>query len=134
VSKINEIRINLTDRLRYLRKKNYKYNLRLNPIVKTEYPESILDYKANIYNEKAKQFYKERGCSVREEAVEKTLNFRNKEVMVSKYCVKNQLALCPKQTPIKKYNEPFVLKDEFNKEYLVEFNCKDCVMRIRNKN
>ena len=58
-------------------------------------------------------------------------NVKNKEVMISKYCIKNQLGLCPKQTPIKKYAEPFVLIDEFNKEYLVEFCCKDCVMKIK---
>jgi len=51
--------------------------------------------------------------------------------MTSKYCIKNQLGLCPKQNPIKKYAEPFVLIDEFNKEYLVEFNCKECVMNVR---
>ena len=54
--------------------------------------------------------------------------------MISKYCIKNQLGLCPKQTSVKKYSEPYVLIDEFNKEYLVEFNCKDCVMKIKTVN
>lgn len=131
VSLINEIRRNLTSKLRKIRRKNYKYCYRTTAISTVEYPVGSLDYKANIYNEKAELFYKKRGCAIKELALETQKNVKNKEVMISKYCIKNQLGLCPKQTPIKKYVEPFVLIDEFNKEYLVEFCCKDCVMKIK---
>ncbi|MBE7704448.1 MAG: U32 family peptidase [Cyanobacteria bacterium SIG29] len=131
VSKINEIRRILLSQLRKIRRKNYKYCYRTTPLIKTEYPTETLDYKANIYNEKALHFYKSRGCIVQEMALETQSNVKDKEVMTSKYCIKNQLGLCPKQNPIKKYAEPFVLIDEFNKEYLVEFNCKECVMNVR---
>ena len=67
-------------------------------------------------------------------ALESQKDTKNREVMISKYCIKNQLGLCPKQNPAKKYVEPYVLIDEFNKEYLVEFNCKDCVMKIKTVN
>ncbi len=133
VSKINEIRRILTDRIRKIRKKNYKYNYRKKEIQLSKYPIEVLDYRANIYNEKAKSFYEERGSVIKEMALEKGNNTRNKEVMISKYCIKNQLGICSKQIAIPKYTEPFVLIDEFNKEYLVEFNCKDCVMKIRSK-
>ena len=131
VAKVNEIRRILTGRLRKIRRKNYKYNYRTKPIQISDYPIGKLDYRANIYNEKAASFYKKRGAYIEEYALESQKDFSNREVMISKYCIKNQLGLCPKQMPIKKYNEPFVLTDEFDKEYLVEFNCKDCVMRIR---
>lgn len=134
VAKVNEIRRILTERLRKIRRKNYKYNYRTGGIQITDYPIAKLDYRANIYNEKAALFYKKRGAYIEEYALESQKDFSDKEVMISKYCIKNQLGICPKQMPIKKYNEPFVLTDEFDKEYLVEFNCKDCVMRIRNKN
>ena len=130
VSKVNEIRRILAERLRKIRRKNYKYQYRTEPVKVIDYPVSKLDYKANIYNEKAAAFYKKRGSFIEERALESQKNFKNREVMTSKYCIKNQLGICPKQMPIKRYTEPFVLKDEFNKEYLVEFNCKDCVMRI----
>ena len=131
VSQINEIRRNLISKLRKIRRKNYSYKYRKTPIETTEYPISSLDYRANIYNEKAENFYKRRGCSVNELAFETQKEAKDKEVMVSKYCIKNQLGLCPKQMPIKKYSEPFVLIDEFNKKYLVEFNCKECVMKVK---
>lgn len=131
VSKINEIRRNLTDKLREIRRKNYKYEKRKNKILVTNYPIKELDYKANIFNDKAQTFYEKRGCNVKERALESQKNTSCREVMVSKYCIKNQLGLCSKQTHVKKYAEPFVLIDEFNKEYLVEFNCKDCVMKLK---
>ena len=131
VSHINEIRRNLTSRLRKIRRKNYNYNYRKSSFVTTEYPVGALDYRANIFNEKAELFYKKRGCAIQELALETQKNTKEKEVMISKYCIKNQLGLCPKQNPVKKYSEPFVLIDEFNKEYLVEFSCKECVMKIK---
>lgn len=131
VSKINEIRRNLTDKLREIRRKNYKYEKRKNKILVTDYPIKELDYKANIFNDKAQTFYEKRGCNVKERALESQKNTSCREVMVSKYCIKNQLGLCSKQTHVKKYTEPYVLIDEFNKEYLVEFNCKDCVMKLK---
>ena len=131
VSKINEIRRNLTDKLREIRRKNYKYEKRKNKILVTDYPIKELDYKANIFNDKAQTFYEKRGCNVKERALESQKNTSCREVMVSKYCIKNQLGLCSKQTHVKKYAEPYVLIDEFNKEYLVEFNCKDCVMKLK---
>lgn len=134
VSKINEIRRNLTDKLKKIRRKNYQYAYRKTKIKVVEYPITKLDYKANILNDKAAFFYKKRGSFIEEMALESQKNTSNKEVMTSKYCIKNQLGLCHKQTNQKKYKEPFVIIDEFNKEYLVEFNCKDCVMRIRTKN
>ncbi len=131
VSKINEIRRILTEKLRKIRKKNYKYPCRKQQLKTIDYPIKELNYKSNILNDKAAEFYKKRNAIIKEYALESRLDKRNRGVMISKYCIKNQLNLCPKQTPVKKYKEPFVLTDEFNKEYLVEFDCKDCVMKIK---
>ncbi len=133
VSAINEIRRQLINKLIKIRKKNFKQSIRENPLTITKYPLSELNYKSNIYNDKAEMFYKKRGAFVKERAFESLNNHKGKELMVSKYCLKKQFGICPKQTNIKKYSEPFTLTDEFNKEYLVEFNCKECVMKIINK-
>ena len=130
VSGLNEIRRILMNKLIQIRKKNFKQNISESPVITTPYPKQELDYKANVYNDKAELFYKKRGAKVTERAFESLKNHKNKELMVSKYCIKKQLGICPKQTNIKKYTEPFTLIDEFNKEYLVEFNCKECVMKI----
>lgn len=134
VARINEIRRLLMDKLRKIRRRNYKYEKRKTKIFKVDYPVRVIDYKTNVYNQFAQKFYEERGCFVNEKALETQKNVVDKEVMISKYCIKKQLGICTKQMPIKKYPEPFVLIDEFNKEYPVEFNCKDCVMKIRTGN
>ena len=134
VAQINEIRRILTEKLRKIRRKNYKYCYRTTKINVVDYPINKVDYRANIYNDKALAFYKKRGVFVEEMALESQKDTSNREVMISKYCIKNQLGLCPKQTNVRKYEEPFVLIDEFNKEYLVEFSCKECVMKIKTVN
>ncbi len=130
VSQINEIRRSLIRQLEKIRQKNYVCKSRKTPVKISEYPVKELDYRANIYNSKAKMFYEKRGSSVKELAFEMQEYRNEKPLMTSKYCIKNQLGLCHKQTKINKYKEPYVLIDEFNKEYLVEFCCKDCVMKI----
>ncbi len=91
VSAINEIRRILIERLKRIRKKNYKYNFRDKKIAITEYPQKNLDYRSNIYNEKAALFYKKRGAFIEEYALESQKNIQSREVMISKYCIKNQL-------------------------------------------
>lgn len=132
VSKINEIRRNLVQQTDRIRRKNYKYEYRKNTLSVVEYPEKELDYRANILNKKAELFYKKRSAKIKEFAYEMEPSKEKKYLMTSKYCIKNQLGLCAKQMKISKYKEPYVLIDEFNKEYLVEFDCKDCVMKLSN--
>ncbi len=132
VSKINEIRRTLIETLRKIRKKNYKYSKRNTSVCKTNYPIKTLDYRANIYNKNAENFYIQRGCKIKEYAFEiNPKTHKNAVLMTSKYCIKNQLGLCPKQTKEQKYKEPYTLIDESNKnEFLVAFCCSDCVMNI----
>lgn len=130
VAQINEIRRYLVEQLNRIRRKNYKYNFRKPPFSDEEYPIKELDYRANIFNDKAKLFYEKHGSIVKEPAFEAQTSFDGKTLMTSKYCIKNQLGLCPKQGKITKYKEPYRLIDEFNKELLVEFNCKGCVMKL----
>lgn len=132
VARINEIRRSLIQQLNRIRSKNYKYNYRKRQFSVTEYPVKELDYRANILNKKAELFYKKRGALIKEFAYEAQPSKEKKYLMTSKYCIKNQLGICSKQIKINKYKEPYVLTDEFNKEYLVEFNCKDCVMKLSN--
>ncbi|MCD7879707.1 MAG: U32 family peptidase [Candidatus Gastranaerophilales bacterium] len=127
---LNEIRRNLTAKLRKIRAKNYKYKKRESRINIITYPEVSADYKANIYNDKAELFYKKRGVFVSQKAPEATKDFKNIDLMTSKYCIKNQLGICSKLKTGTKYSEPFILKDEFNKKYLVEFDCSKCNMKV----
>jgi putative protease len=87
-----------------------------------------LDYKANVVNQLAKKFYEELGAKEIESGFELQKDHRNKTVMTCKYCIKDELGLCPFDTD-KKLNEPLYLVNETNKYQLV-FNCKECLMEI----
>ena len=88
-----------------------------------------LNYKNNIINEKAKSFYEKRGCHICEYGLEHKSqpNFKNKQVMITKYCLKNAFNLCKTKH---QFSEPFYLVDEFGMKYQLEFDCKNCQMKL----
>ncbi|MCX7874923.1 MAG: U32 family peptidase [Melioribacteraceae bacterium] len=87
-----------------------------------------LDYKANVVNSLSKKFYEELGVKEIEPGFELQKIHYGKTVMTCKYCIKDELNLCPFDTD-KKVNEPLYLVHE-NKKYELVFNCKECLMEI----
>ena len=125
ISKINEMRREILDLLMEERIKNYKRELPKNrkvvPFILNEG-----DYKLNIHNDYAKQFYEKRGCKIKEHSLEKTKYTSNKIIMQTKHCLKYAFNLCGK-------NKNLTLIDEAsNKRYKLEFDCKNCQMFIKN--
>ena len=86
-----------------------------------------LDYKANIANSADRAFYTARGTRQMEEAYE--LSHRNgAELMRSRYCVRYELGLCPKQGKARKAEPLFLLN---GKERLqLDFHCTQCEMTV----
>ena len=83
-----------------------------------------MDYKANVLNEFAKEFYEKHGCKITEMALEhcKTSGM-GKVAMTTKHCLKYAFNMC--KSPKKLY-----LIDEKGKRYELRFNCQDCEMEI----
>ena len=77
----------------------------------------------NIHNQKALEFYQKCGVEATEFSVEKTGDFKNKELMRTKYCIRRALDMCLKKGGKK---EELFLVDEFNKKYKIVFDCKNC--------
>lgn len=87
-----------------------------------------LDYKTNVVNKLSQQFYHKLGAESIEPGFELQNNFSNKTVMTCKYCIKDELGLCPFDTD-KKVAEPLHLVNG-STQYRLVFNCKDCLMEI----
>ena len=87
-----------------------------------------LDYKANVANSADRAFYAARGTNQMEQAYE--LSHRpGAELMRTKYCIRHQLGLCPKQGKAKKA-EPLFLRN--GKERLqLDFHCAECEMTVK---
>lgn len=96
------------------------------------YIDQNLSYKGNVTNILAKNFYKRHGVDIMEDGFELNLNFKGKEIMVCKYCIKNELNICPQKGTRKdaaNFTEPLYLKDSRHKYRLV-FDCKSCNMLV----
>lgn len=127
VSKINEIRRTLFLKLENLRLENYK-KPKGTKITPASYTEKTIDYRLNVHNKKAFEFYKKCNVEPTEFSLEKTGNFKNKEIMRSKHCIRRSLNLCLKNNP--KNKEELFLIDEKNVKYPILFDCKNCEMAI----
>jgi len=130
VSELNNIRRQLIEQLVINREKAYTgYKI---SIIRNTYPyfETKLDYRANVMNQKAKEFYNRHGAEVVEMAAETGLDMANKVVMTTKHCLKREFGLCKKQNVSLKVVEPLFLVDEYDKKYKLCFDCDKCEMKI----
>lgn len=124
VSEINKLRRDILDELMSERLKNYKRDIQ-KPLKYTDFYKSELDYRGNVYNNVAKEFYSNCGCKVTEPAFESQTNFSGKELMRTKHCLKYAFNMC-------KSPESLFLIDEKGKKYKLKFDCKNCEMIILN--
>lgn len=94
------------------------------------YPEKTLTFTGNVLNEKAKAFYRRHGVEKIEPAAESGRNLDDECVMVTKYCLRKQLSLCPKDANDIDTAEPLLLEDDEGHLLRAEFRCGRCGMEI----
>ena len=87
-----------------------------------------LTYKDNIANSVAREIYRERGASAFEDAFELT-HREGVEYMRTKYCLRHELGLCPKQRPGTR-PEPLFLRNQ-GRRLRLDFDCAACEMIVR---
>jgi hypothetical protein len=63
----------------------------------TPFPEAKLDYRDNVLNGKAMAFYRRHGVVDIEPAAESGLAMKGRVVMTTRYCLKYELGLCPRE-------------------------------------
>ena len=102
------------------------------------YPEDTLTYLANVFNQKAHDFYAKHGVKVIGAAYESQEEEGEVSLMITKHCVRWSMSLCPKQAKgvtgvqgtVKA--EPMQLIN--GKEKLtLRFDCKPCEMHVVGK-
>jgi putative protease len=102
------------------------------------YPQDTLSYLANVFNQKARDFYAKHGVKVIDAAYEAQEELGEVSLMITKHCVRFSLSLCPKQAKgvtgvqgtVKA--EPMQLIN--GKEKLtLRFDCKPCEMHVVGK-
>ena len=92
------------------------------------YPDKTLDFKGNITNRKAREFYQNHGVTAIENGLELEIPKRDITVMTTKFCIRFAHGLCPKQTSQK--TEPFLIRNGKN-TFQLQFDCGNCQMNIK---
>ncbi|OIN53935.1 peptidase U32 family protein [Pseudomonas costantinii] len=100
------------------------------------YPEAHLSFLANVYNQKAREFYHRHGVKLIDAAFEAHEETGEVPVMITKHCLRFSFNLCPKQakgvTGVKTKVAPMQLihGDEV---LTLKFDCKPCEMHVVGK-
>jgi len=105
----------------------------IRPISKTEIQKENVIFNENISNKQASSIYRDFGSIQTINAVEVTQNFKNIELMRTKYCIKYELGMCSTlQGYSKQISQPLYLTDNKNR-YALYFDCEKCEMIIKTK-
>jgi 23S rRNA 5-hydroxycytidine C2501 synthase len=138
-SSLNAMRREATARLEAARAAGYSRPTRLAGVEPPAiYPEDTLTYLANVFNQKAHDFYAKHGVKVIGAAYESQEETSEVSLMITKHCVRWSMSLCPKQAKgvtgvqgtVKA--EPMQLIN--GKEKLtLRFDCKPCEMHVVGK-
>ena len=95
------------------------------------YPEDKLDYRDNISNKLAEDFYKQHGVKNIQRAAETNKILKKGDtVMTTRHCVLRELGLCKKEKgKSKNILYPLYLNYEGGR-FRLDFDCKSCEMRV----
>ena len=122
VSEINKLRNEILSQLSKKKLLNYKVK-KQKPIDITKFPLDKGDYRLNVHNKKAKEFYEFCDCKVFEDSFESTEKHKGKELMRMRHCLKRATIGC-------KNNTKLFLEDEHGVKYPLGFDCKNCEMVV----
>jgi len=106
------------------------------------YPISTVDFEANIFNKRSREFYERHGATIAEPAAETGLDMRGRRLMTTAYCVKYEIGAC-KRFPLdgqqalpstvdagERLREPLLLVDPDGRRFRLRFDCKNCRMEV----
>lgn len=96
------------------------------------FPETCLDFRANVANEKARQFYENRGVRTIAPAFELSAPGPDAPIMSLRHCLRFAFGQCPNQTgsPDRNWKSPLFLENEKGR-FQVQFDCRQCEMTIK---
>lgn len=133
-SVLNELRRLLVDKLSEARLVYFKAKEVVREEHNLSYFSQRLDYRGNVLNRKAREFYEKHGVEEIEpgfELLKGTHQYKGKSLMISKYCIRFELNQCPK---IHKLQEGFQGKLFLrNKKsiFALDFDCHQCLMSVK---
>ena len=127
-SVLNNLRRQLIEKLNKLKtekRKVIEHNFENAPMLPEK--EQHLGFMANIYNEKALDFYKTHGAQEVKPAYETERAHNEECVLISKHCLRYCFNLCPKRHKVKAQDLYLVIGKA---KFRLDFDCKNCYMKL----
>lgn len=122
VSEINQLRRDAFEKLMQKRVDSYKREVQ-HELKYVDFYKRSVDYRANITNKTAEDFYKKVKAEPQEYGIETKMPARQVELMRTKHCIKYALNMC-------KSPQKLFLQDEKGVKYPLLFDCKNCEMAV----
>ncbi len=119
------------DRLIAARRITYRRELHVWRPTRHRFPASSLTYLGNVMNSAARSFYHDHGVASVEPAYEKQA-VPEAVLMFCKHCLRYSMGWCPThQKGHSPYREPYYLIGTDGKRFRLDFDCKNCQMKVR---
>ncbi len=130
LSTLNKLRRSALEKLTAERQRNRPRPAAPNIDEDAIYPQSTLTYLGNVLNDRAAAFYRRHGVVEIEPAAESGLDMHGRQVMRTKYCIREQLGLCLRKKNDAAAAGPLWLLDEEGRQYRLDFDCAACEMHV----
>ncbi len=111
---------------------SYQKNLPVQTVKNYDYPGHTIDFRGNILNRWARQFYEDRGIKVTEEGFESGIPINDIPLMTTRHCLRYSYGACLKEMGNRENSNTernWWLTDNHH-TYLLQFNCKECLMQV----
>ena len=129
-SELSELRRNAVEKLLEARRINYRREVFRLKESKTKYPVSTLTYLGNVMNSSAAEFYKNHGVLKVMPAFEKEQP-KDAVLMFCKHCIRYSMGWCPVHHKVRSpFREPYYLVSSDGRRFRLEFDCKQCQMKV----
>lgn len=129
-SLLAELRRNGVEKLLETRRINYRQELYRLPETHHAFPAEELTYLGNVMNAGAASFYQKHGVQRIAPAYEKT-PVEDAALMFCKHCLRYSMGWCPTHHKARSpYKEPYYLVSADGKRFRLEFDCKQCQMKV----
>ena len=129
-SELAELRRATVEKLLSLRRINYHHELWRMPETEHPYPQKKLTYLGNVMNKEAAAFYQKHGV----EKIAPAFEVEHPEgaaLMFCKHCLRYSMGWCPVHHKVKSpYREPYYLVSGDGKKFRLQFDCKNCQMKV----
>ena len=129
---LNGLRRDLVEKLVEKRRQSYERKTAKRRPDPVPYPHGDLDYKGNVANKRAEEFYRKRGVQTIAPAFELAPPESETAVMTTRHCIRRSLGICPATSGKKSPDRegPLYIENERGR-FRLDFDCRDCEMNIR---